>query len=99
MIQLEVGNVLLKPSHRRQLTTWLRRAVKLGERLGDFALRISLRRAGRCVEVRAKVHDAAGDFTLRARKGDMREALRQITAELCQRLHDQYTRTRQLRAA
>lgn len=97
MIQLESGNVLLTPSIRRQLMTWLRRAVKLGERLGNFVLRISMRRTGRCVEVKALVRDRAGTFTLRNRRGDMRAALRELTARLSQRLHDQWTH--QLRAA
>ncbi|HLL88295.1 MAG TPA: hypothetical protein VK324_03235, partial [Tepidisphaeraceae bacterium] len=75
MIQLDPGYVLLKPSHRRQLATWLRRAVKLGERLGNFVLKLTLRRTGRGVEVRAAVHDRAGDFALRTRQGDARAAL------------------------
>ena len=39
MIKLDLGNVLLKPSHRKQLMSWLRRSLRLGERLGDYGRR------------------------------------------------------------
>ena len=68
MIRLDAGNVMLKPSHRRQLMTWLKRSLRLGQQLGDFVLSISLRRAGRGYEARATVHDTAGDFACRVRR-------------------------------
>ena len=51
MIQLDAGNVLLKPSQRKQLLSWLRRSLRLGQRLGDFALKITLRHVGKAYEV------------------------------------------------
>ena len=92
MIKLDLGNVLLKPSHRRQLMSWLRRCQRLGQRLGDFVLSLSLRRSGRIYELRANVHDAAGDFTCRSRAQDWRGSLRDMVKTLTQRLHDQYLR-------
>ena len=46
MIELDVGNVLLKPSHRRQLSALLRSSLRLGRQLGAFDLTITMRRAG-----------------------------------------------------
>ena len=60
MVKLEAGNVLLKPSTRRQLMAWLRRPVRLGERLGDFDLTIALERVGRQYDIKASVQDSAG---------------------------------------
>ena len=68
MIKLDAGNVLLKPSHRKQLMGWLKRAVRLGERVGDFMLTVSMERTGRRYEARALVHNSAGDFDCRARQ-------------------------------
>ena len=70
MIKLHAGNVLLKPAQRRQITTLLRRCVRLGKRLGDFVLSISMKRAGRFFEMRAAVHDRAGDFACRTRQNN-----------------------------
>ena len=42
MIKLEAGNVLLKPSHRKQMMAWFRRAQRLGSRLGQFILTITM---------------------------------------------------------
>lgn len=89
MIKLDAGNVLLKPSQRRQLMSWLRRCQKLGDRLGDFILTIKMRRSGRQYEMRAAVHDAAGDFVCRSRQNDWRDALRGLVRALTLRLHDQ----------
>jgi hypothetical protein len=89
MIQLNSGNVLLKPSHRRQLLAWLRRATKMGERLGQFFLNLTLHRTGKCYEVSASVNDSAGDFTLRSRSHDWRTAARNLVKMLVARLHDQ----------
>ena len=89
MIKLESQNVLLKPSHRKQLMSWLRRSLRLGERLGDFMLTITLRRVGRLYEVRAAVHDTVGDFGCRTRQRDWRNAFRDLIRTLSHRLHDQ----------
>ena len=86
MIQLDAGNVLLKPSQRKQLLSWLRRSLRLGQRLGDFVLKISLHRIGRAFEVVASVHDRRGDFSFRARQSQMRYALRDCVRMLTQRL-------------
>lgn len=94
MINLDLGNVLLKPSHRRQLMSWLRRCLRLGQRLGDFVLTLSIRRQGRVYELRGDVHDRAGDFACRARAHDWRGALRDLVKTMTQRLHDQCVRRR-----
>ncbi|HMO24710.1 MAG TPA: hypothetical protein PKB10_00420 [Tepidisphaeraceae bacterium] len=82
MIQLECGNVLLKPSHKRQFLSHLRRLIKIGERIGNFVLRITLRRTGRATEAQVLVQDAAGEAALRCRGQSLRDALRQIVREL-----------------
>ena len=89
MIQLDVGNVLLKPSQRRQLMARLRRCQKLGSRLGNFLLRITLWRTGRQFELHAAVRDRAGDFGCRVRRADWAEALRDLIRAVSQRLHHQ----------
>ena len=89
MIKLHAGNVLLKPAQRRQITTLLRRCVRLGRRLGDFMLNITMRRAGRFFELRAAVHDRAGDFACRTRQNNWHDALRDLARALTLRLHAQ----------
>jgi len=89
MVKLHEGNVLLKPSQRRQLMSWLKRAMHLGKRIGDFLLTIKLKRQGRLYDVRATVHDAAGDFKLGSRGADCRNAFRTLCRKLAVRLHDQ----------
>jgi hypothetical protein len=89
MIKLEAGNMLLKPSQRKQLMSWLRRALRIGSRLGQFMLTITMRRAGRICEVRAAVHDAAGDFVCRSRQHEWRDAMRELVRSLVNRLHAQ----------
>ena len=89
MIKLDAGNVLLKPAQRRQITTLLRRCVRLGKQLGDFVLNITIRRAGRFFELRANVHDRAGDFACRTRQNNWQDALRELARSLTQRLHAQ----------
>ena len=89
MIQLDSGNVLLKPSHRRQLMAWLRRAVRLGQRVGNFVLQITMRRIGRSYEVHMSVKDSAGDFRMRMKRHDWRDAVRDLSRTLSIRLHDQ----------
>jgi len=92
MVTLNAGNVLLKPSHRRQLMAWLKRATKLGQRVGDFAVSISLHRRGRQTEVWAQVTDRAGQFDCRSRQNDWRDAVREVIRDLSLRLADQRNR-------
>jgi hypothetical protein len=89
MIKLHAGNVLLKPAQRRQITTLLRRCVRLGKRLGDFVLNITMKRAGRFFEMRADVHDRVGDFACRTRQNNWQDALRELARSLTRRLHAQ----------
>ena len=89
MIELDAGNVLLKPSHRRQMMTRLRRCQKLGSRLGGFILRITMWRTGRQYELRATVHDRAGDFVCRARRTDWSQAVNDLIRAVAHRLHRQ----------
>jgi hypothetical protein len=89
MIKLQSGNVLLKPSQRRQIAALLRRCVRLGKRLGNFVLNISMRRSGRMYEVRADVQDRAGAFACRARQNNWHDALRDLARSLTLRLHEQ----------
>jgi len=89
MFTLNSGNVLLKPSHRRQVTSWLRRAFRLGQRLGKFALTISMQRVGKFYEVRATVQDAAGTLNCRCRRHDWRDAMRELVQQLTRWLHGQ----------
>ena len=87
MIKLDAGNVLLKPSHKRQLMTWLRRSLRLGSRLGDFLLHITLHRTGHAYEVQATVHDRSGDFHCRSRQGDWRGAMRELIRAISNHIH------------
>ena len=90
MIELDLGNVLLKPSQRKQLMSWLRRSLEFGKRIGDFILKISVQRSGRQYEIKAKVHDSAGDFGLRTRQTDWRSAFRDLIRMLTNQLHAQW---------
>jgi hypothetical protein len=94
MLRLIEGNVLLKRSHRKQLMTWLKRVQRLGQRLGDFVLTITLHRSGKAYEVTAVVHDRAGDFDCRRRQGDWRTAVRELVRDLSARLHQQFLERR-----
>jgi hypothetical protein len=69
--------------------SWLRRTLRLGDRVGQFMLTISLKRVGRHIDVRANVHDRAGDFALHTRQQDWRAALREMVRMLSTRLHGQ----------
>ena len=89
MIKLDSGNVLLKPSHRRQLMTWLRRAIRLGEKLGNLVVSLTLQRIGKQYEVRATVHDSAGNFDCRCRDRDWRSAMRDVVMTLTAKIHTQ----------
>jgi len=82
MFKLEAGNVLLKPSQRRQLMGWLKRSSRLGARLGDFDLTIKIVKVGNQHEAIAAVHDSAGDFTCRTRMRELRDAIRELIHRL-----------------
>jgi hypothetical protein len=88
-IRLDAGNVLLKPSHKKQLMAWLKRAIRLGAKLGDLVVTLTLQRIGRQYEVRASVHDSAGDFDCRRRDRHWRDAMREVVMMLTARLHSQ----------
>lgn len=90
MIKLDAGNVRLTPSHRRLLTGWLKRALRLGNRVGGLLVHITLHRVGKVIEARASVHDRIGDFACRTRRsGDVRGVFRELGRVLAARLHDQ----------
>jgi len=89
MVKLNPANCVLKPSQRRQLLSWLKRAIHLGERVGDFVLTITVRRVGRMFEMGASVHDAAGDFDCRARGQTWRDVCRAIVRSLKLQMHAQ----------
>jgi len=88
MITLDEGNVLLKPSHRRTLMSRLKRAIRLGDRLGKFVLKISLKRSGRHVEMSAKVSDRFGAFDCRTRQMTLEDAFHAITKMVFRQIHE-----------
>ncbi len=90
MIKLEVGNVLLKPSQRKQLMAWLKRSLHLGQRLGGFVATVTIQRIGRAYEARATVQDRVGRFACRSRKHEWRDACRELARMLADRLHQQH---------
>ena len=87
MIKLQPGNCALKPSQRRQLFSWLKRAAHLGERVGNFFLTITVRRIGRVWEMVASVRDSAGNFSCRTRGRTWRDVCRELVRTLSVRLH------------
>ena len=89
MVKLDTGNVLLKPSLRRQIMGAFRRSSRLGERLGEFDCRVKLSRIGNHHEARATVHDRRGDFTCRTRQRDLRAAMRDLVHNVVYRLRHQ----------
>ena len=89
MIQITCGNVLLTPTARRQLMSCLRRANKLGQRLGGFALNLCIKRSGRTFDLRADAHDRRGDVRCHARGSDWWTVVRQVVRDLVARLHAQ----------
>lgn len=88
MIKLDSGNVLLKPSQRRQLMTWLRRAMRLGQRLGKFILTISMQRVGKSYEVNITCQDSASALSCRSKRHDWRDAMRELARRVELWLHD-----------
>ncbi len=88
MLKLDAGNVLLKPSNRRQLMSWLKRAMRFGQRMGNLAISITMHRVGRLVEVRANVADGNRVIAFHSRRTDWRDAARQLIHMLTGHLHD-----------
>lgn len=87
MVTLDVGNILLKPSHRRRLMSMLKRIVRIGEKLGQFNLRIALRRIGRHVEMVARVDDRIGTFACRAKATSVEHAMHDLVRDVRSTLH------------
>jgi hypothetical protein len=92
MFTLDSGNVLLKPSHRKQLLSWLRRTFRLGQRVGNFALTITMQRVGKSYEVRVDAQDSRGTISCRTRRHDWRDAMRDLVQRVTTWLHDQQLR-------
>jgi hypothetical protein len=88
MFKLDSGAVQLKPSHRRQLMTWIKRAIRIGERSNNFSLSISMTRIGRLVEVQANVAQGRNTASFRSRKPDWRDAAREMSKAVTLHLHD-----------
>jgi hypothetical protein len=88
MISLTAANVSLKPSQKKQLLSRLRRAIRLGERLGQFVLRITVKGCGRHMEVVAKGRDKGGEFQFRARQLTLADCMKTIVRTIVQRVHD-----------
>ncbi|HEX8339559.1 MAG TPA: hypothetical protein VF624_01490 [Tepidisphaeraceae bacterium] len=78
MITLDAGNVLLKGSHRKQLMSRLKRTLRLGDRIGQFVMKLSMRRVRGRIEMHATVHDRFGDFTCRTRSSTWTDAVHDI---------------------
>jgi len=89
MFKLDSGNVLLKPSHRKQLSSWLRRTLRLGQRIGNFALTITMQRIGKYYEVRVNAHDSIGAMVCRSKRHDWQDAMRDVVRRLTFWLHEQ----------
>jgi hypothetical protein len=88
MLKLDSGNVLLKPSNRRQFMSWLKRAMKFVQRMGNPLISITMHRAGRLIEIRADVAQSGSSAAFRARQSDWKHAAREIIRLLTGYLHD-----------
>jgi hypothetical protein len=89
MFKLDSGNVLLKRSHRKQLMAWLKRSLRMGQRVGNFVLTISMQRIGKSYEVRVDAKDAIGTLQCRSKRHDWRDAMRDLVKRLTFWLHEQ----------
>ena len=89
MVKLRTDNCQLKPSQRRQLLAWLKRAIHLGEKVGDFLLSITVRRVPKGFQMIASVQDAAGGFECRVRGQTWRDVCRWIARTVAVKLHSQ----------
>ena len=89
MVKLLPLNCVLKPSQRKQLLAWLKRAVHLGERVGRFVLTVTIRRVRGMFHIQATAKDSMGSVACRARGQTWRDACRELARTLALRLHDQ----------
>jgi len=92
MIQLNEGNVLLKPSQRKQLLSWLRRSIKYTQRMTRCFMSISMNRCGKQVEVIATIWSGKSPTVFHAKSSDWRDATRHLIHRLSGYLHDQLIR-------
>lgn len=99
MIELESNNVLLKGSTRKQLMGWLKRSLKMAQRLGDFAVKITLQRVGSVYKMTAYVAGTGGNGPVECHVHghDLRGTCRDLVHQLSEQLHEQ--RLRQTLAA
>ncbi len=89
MLKLDSGNVLLKPSHRRQLMSWLKRAIRFGQahrKSRHFNHHAPW--SQRVIEVRADVADQMGTVAFRSRQNDWKHAARELVRMITSYLHD-----------
>lgn len=89
MIELVSRNVLLKGSNRRQILSWLKRSLRLGEQVGNLAVKITVQRIGKTYQVMATVKDQAGVFLIRTHARELMDACREIVRVLSLKLHNQ----------
>ena len=89
MIEFVSRNVSLKPAHRKQIQSWLRRSVRMGQQVGNFVLKIAIQRTGKSYVVRADVKDEAGSFTCRSKEHELMDACREVVLKLKVQLHNQ----------
>jgi hypothetical protein len=88
MITLDAGNVLLKPVQKKQILARLKRAIRLGDRIGDFVMNIKMRRTGKHVEMTADVRDKFGNFSMRTRGQSWIDALHAIVRDVFREIHN-----------
>jgi hypothetical protein len=89
MVRLDVGSVLLKPAQRRHLMASLRRSLRIGERLGNFLITITMQRVGKQYHLLATVRDARGEFQCKCRARDVSHAIRDMVRSIASGLHMQ----------
>lgn len=89
MMELVSRNVSLKPAHRRQIHSWLKRSQHLGQQVGDFVMKMTIQRTGRSYVVWADVKDHAGAFMCRAKNHELMDACRLVIQKLSVQLHNQ----------
>lgn len=98
MITLDAGNVLLKPTQKKQVLARLKRAIRLGDRIGDFVMKITMRRTGKHVEMTADVKDRFGNFSMRSKGQNWIDALHAIVREVFREIHNHTVRRAALSA-
>jgi hypothetical protein len=68
--------------------SWLKRAMRFVQRMGNPLVSITMHRAGRLIEMRAGVAGSTGSAAFRTRQSDWKGAARQIIHLLTTYLHD-----------